>query len=159
MEQAFNTNKKRLFLVLFFVAVIIVAAGYYLFLRETKNSYFLGAVIEKIEGNMLYVTGTYGFYEKGSSPDNLLFTEPIKDIIIIVDSDTKFSKAMVKLPNLGEGPDIYDPKDLPREIISGSLSDLSGGREINVRSEKNIYGKLKFTASEILYSELIFPNE
>lgn len=164
MEQFFGVSKKQL-IVGFLILIILAGAIFYLLsIRSVNKSYFMGAVIERVDGNSIYVknksyvlSATNDVESGGKILGEINDSE--EEVEIIVSSNTKITKAVVILPNQNELGDYFDPADLKKEIVEGTINDLSQNKEINIKSLRNIYGKKRFTASEISYSELIFPNE
>ena len=112
---------------------------------------------DHVDGNNIYTRGVY------VNPKNVETDKPIEaDMVISVDQNTKYIKVTQFLPTAAEleaSGGMYEPAKLKSEEGEGSLQDIADEVTdgIFAKSDRNIYGKAGFTASEIKYYVRVQP--
>ena len=159
----FLSDKRILFSVI--VAILILFAlitynrwGFYLFGGKIESREFAGHV-NNIEGNLIYVSGNF------VSSDHPETRKSGSDIVVEINSETKFKRTLLYLPTkseLAKTNGVFDPKNLKRDVNEVNFNELVndynsrinylGGITIYARTQKNIYGTKKILASEIEYN-------
>ncbi len=115
-----NTNSKWY---LFLVLVLLVGMAYWFGTNnlkktslQTEEGAFRGTLVRAEEGALVL----RGFF---TSPRGLAADiKGQRDFSLKVDSSTKFKKISVSMPSISGKP--VDVKDLPREEVAGSISDI-----------------------------------
>jgi hypothetical protein len=148
-----KTNKAIIGLLI----LLLAGVGYWFYMQsqKPKATEFAGS-IEKIEGNIVYLSGTF-------VTDDPRIERTTRTIQVEVDDSTKFTRVVVEIPSRQEiekAQGFIDAPKLPRVESSSSFSAMVsdnsdqntyGGLSVYAKSGTNIFGKDKFVASEIKY--------
>jgi hypothetical protein len=152
-------NKK---IILIAALVILLGASFWFMLtQERVKAYEFVGDVEKIEGSEILMEGL--FVVEGR-PD-LASDKNRNQATVVLNQDTKYMKEVIMLPKPSdlESPDAtFKVDDLKKETIQVTLEQLRQDLElepvgVRVKSDKNIYGKRKFQASEIFYKAAVLP--
>lgn len=141
---------------LIIVLVVLVLIGflimYFVKGSSVKAYEFLGQ-IDRVEGNNIYMHGNYlgPNHPEFSKPENAV------DVKVIANSSTDLVKIVIYKPVSSKNDRFRDPKNLKKETMIGSIEDLASGKVVDatIITDKNIYGKTKFSASNISYYWLV----
>lgn len=143
-------NKKIVISIL--VLIVIAALGFLWYSQQPKvKAYEFAGRVEKVEGNVIY---TRGVFQNVQNPKGQELSEA--GMQIVVDDKTTLKKIIQYLPNaeeLKKTGGLYRPEELRKEESVGSMDDLTNGLTDGVfaKSDRNIFGKTKFVATEITY--------
>lgn len=156
LGQLFGFKKNSLIIDAILVVVLILILSWSSIIqlmpwnRIVANK--LTGTVMKIEENSISISG--GFVVSKNADQ---YNSVEKEFIVKVNEKTKFKKVKLFLPE----KDFYYVDDLQREEISGSLAELTEKYRsfwaITAISNKNIFNKDTFTATEIEYIEPIYP--
>ncbi|MBX4190337.1 hypothetical protein KW791_03535 [Candidatus Parcubacteria bacterium] len=151
-----NTLLKKIL----FGAVLIIAGlgiwGWFQIHQSKAVAYQFAGQLQGVNGNDLSIEGDY-VYEANSKgvPEKRTATA-------VVDKDTKIIKVSIFLPSSQElkaSGGRYNADALKREATTGSIDDLKKiAQSISVRAKGNIYGKSKFTITEVTYIIPVYPK-
>lgn len=158
-------NNKSILIIIIIIIVAIVGYGFFSY-RKTKDNFpanievkeFIGEAT-KVDDQTLNVKGFYVFENK-----NLNITNDKRVVVVKIDPSTKLTKERIYLPSskeLEKNNGSYDPAELRREKFEGSLEDFKNSESkpvaVTIRSNQNIYNQFYFLASEVNYTDLIYP--
>jgi hypothetical protein len=154
-------SKRAYLILLIAIVVVAAAAGIWAYQKrdKTESKSFVGG-IEKVEGSTVTLNG---FYEVPAAPEKETPDNRV-NVDIIITPDTKLTKTLLHYPTpaeLEKTGGAYKPSELRQEQVQGSMEDLKSGTVDGffAYSEKNIYGKKAFEASEIKYMWTVYPAE
>lgn len=142
--------------------IVLLAAGVFYWASSRErivSKSFVGQIKSATDGKFVL----NGFYQIPDDPSK----EKVDDrmnVEVLVGSNTKYTKTLLYYPtreDLAASGGMYRPEDLRKEIVSGSVEDLRTGQVdgFYAHSERNVYGKKQFMASEILYIWTVYPEE
>src|SRR3989344_9636013 len=138
-------NKKILLLVVF---LLVAGAGFFWFQNnKIKTNEFAGNVVS-VGDSSFVVKGTYTIDRISVGT-----VGELRDVEVLVDSNTQITRESFKIP---EGVKSFDPNKLPKQITQVGLDKIKADSDLTtvgviIQASKNIYGKNKFTASNIVY--------
>jgi len=165
----FFSDRKIIFSIIAMIILLMVVFTY-----DKWATYFPGEKIESkefaghidsIEGNLMYVSGSF------VSLDHPETGKVASEIVIEIDSDTKFKRTLLYLPTeseLEETGGVFYPEDLERDVnevnfieLVGDFNsvDYVGGITIYAKTQENIYGMERILASEIEYTVAVNPQK
>ena len=147
------------------VAALVIAVAVFVWnwkFRVTIEAREFFGKIEKIENNVIYGKGVFVVPERPEFSSS----DQIRDVKISVNSETKFVKTLVFLPSdeeLKKTGGYFDGSKLPRENRDVSLEILNSELEnrditVEVKANKNIFGKSRFLAAEVRYTVQFIPE-
>lgn len=150
-------NREKIITVVLLV-IILIGFGYWFSTRERlKSREFVGVIVSTLDNKVTL----NGFYRVPDQPGKEMVDQKI-DVRIVVGPKTKLVKTLLYYPTAAElekTGGAYNPADLKKEIVEGTIEDLKSGKVdgFSALSEKNVYGKGEFEASEIQYIWTIRP--
>ena len=144
--------------VLIIVIVALAGAGFFIWdwkFRTDYDSFEFAGTVKDISGDILLVNGVFVVADNPrlSGPDNY------RDVKIRILPEAKITKTLIYFPDPETlGPDrSFNTKDLKKENVEGAKEEIAKGLWITVKSGSDIFGKSKFSASEINYTAPIYP--
>lgn len=145
---------KKLILFLLLLAVIAGAAWFFASGNKIKSYEFNGNLVD-VQENSIILKGAYKVENSTQLP-----SAELKEPTVEVTGKTKITRISISIPDTSE-PFMID--DLPTEESPATLDTLyqdftntTGTIGVKVRTERDIYNKNKFKASEIIYRVPVF---
>lgn len=141
-------NKKTAFILI--VSLLIAAGGVLWWQNKPKvKAYEFAGQVKAVSDSTLNVRGGY---QVAGHPE-FLDLKNAKEVLVTIGSDTKLIKTITYLPASGKAGESFNYNKLRSQSTAGSVDDLKSipGISIVIKSNKDIYGKSTFLASEIKY--------
>src|SRR3989338_6305910 len=141
------------------LTLVILAIGVAWLLKQGPESFEVLANVKSVGNGQIIADAVYILSTTEKPEEN----KNLKEIKILISPETKIIKSGFVIPasvytkgkaNTGEP---FYPEKLPRQNSEVTLDDLKRDAEtypvsITAKSEKNIYGKTEFTATEVVYN-------